>query len=114
VRKTAEDACFHHLRALNLRPLSKKAIARATEVVAELGRCIEDAGFAVGPPEVKNLGRGRAAFGFKRVPGAAPLVGRVQQRFLKASHGCERRVHLATRLSKIIANDRRDTVNGNL
>ena len=39
-RKAAENACFHYLKGLNQKPLSPQALARATAVVAELGRCI--------------------------------------------------------------------------
>ena len=35
-RKAAENACFHYLKGLNLKPLSPQALARATAVVAEL------------------------------------------------------------------------------
>ena len=114
VRKTAEDACFHHLKGLNLSPLSKHALARARAVVVDLGRCIRRAGFPTGPPDVRNLGRGRAAFGFKPLPKATGLTRRDRQRYISASHRCERQVQFAQRLSKIIADDRKDTVGGNL
>ena len=56
-RKAAERACFHHLEGLNLEPLSPHAIALATRVVADLGRCLNSYGHKVGPPQVRNLGR---------------------------------------------------------
>jgi hypothetical protein len=114
IRKAADDACFHHLKGLNLSPLSKHAIARANKVVASLGRCIRRHGYAVGAPDVKNLGRGRASFGFKPLPDNRRHSRRYWQRYTRVAHRCEREVHLAKRLSKIIADDRKDSVGGNL
>src|SRR5919198_4401582 len=95
VRKAADDACFHHLKGLNLSPLSKQAIARANKVVASLGRCIRRAGYRVGPPQVRNLGRGRASFGFAPLPGNPGYSRAYLERFTRASHACEKRMHFA-------------------
>jgi hypothetical protein len=67
-----------------------------------------------GAPDVKNLGRGRASFGFKPLPDNRQHTRRYWQRYTQVEHGCERRVDLARRLSKIIADDRKDTVDNNL
>jgi hypothetical protein len=104
-RKATENACFHYLKGLNLKPLSPQALARATAVVAELGRCIRGHGFTVGEPEVKNLSRGRAFFGFKAAP--RPANSSAQQKLLvRVQHACERQVRMAARISKIIDEDR--------
>jgi hypothetical protein len=104
-RKAAENACFHYLKGLNLKPLSPQALARATAVVAELGRCIRGHGFTVGEPEVKNLSRGRAFFGFKAAP--RPAYSSAQQKLLvSVQHACEKQVDMAARISKIIDEDR--------
>jgi hypothetical protein len=106
-RKAAEDACFHYLKGLNLRPLSRQALARADAVLEDLRRCIHGHGYEVGEPEVRNLSRGRAFFGFKRVPGDAPPPGSAgHARYLRDLHACEKRVGLARRISKIIDEDR--------
>ena len=106
-RKAAENACFHHLTALNLKPLSPQALARATVIVAELGRCIRSHGFTVGKPEVKNLSRGRAFFGFEATPRPA-YSGPQQERLAHVQHACEKQVDMAARISKIIDEDRDD------
>ena len=104
-RKAAENACFHYLKGLSLKPLSPQALARATAVVAELGRCIRGHGFTVGEPEVKNLSRGRAFFGFKAAP--RPAHGSAQQELLvHVQRACEKQVDMAARISKIIDEDR--------
>ena len=106
-REAADNACFHYLKALNLNPLSAQALARATAVVAELGRCIRSHGFTVGKPEVKNLSRGRAFFGFKGTPRPA-YTGAQQERLAHVQHACEKQVDMAARISKIIDEDRDD------
>ena len=114
-RKAAEDACFHHLKGLNLAPLSPHAIALATRVVADLGRCLRSHGHEVGTPQVRNLGRGRASFGFKELPTRgreywqSPAGRREAPRLQRDQLVCERRVRMAARLNKIIADDRRRT-----
>jgi hypothetical protein len=112
-RKAADDACFHLLTGLNLKPLSRHAIALADKVVADLGRCLRSYGHEVGPPQVQNLGRGRASFGFEPLPGRdreywQSAAGQRELRRLQPDQlTCEKRVKLAARLSKIIADDRR-------
>jgi hypothetical protein len=115
-RKAADDACFHHLKGLNLSPLSKNAIARANKVVASLGPCIRRSGYPAGAPDVKNLGRGRASFGFKptRANYDRRNDRRYWQRYTQVMHRCEQQVHLAKRLTKIIEEDRKETVDDNL
>jgi hypothetical protein len=104
-RQAAEDACFHHLEGLNLKPLSPHALALSTAVVADLGRCFRSHGYIVGKPEVKNLPRGKASFGFTPTP--RPGWTRADWgRFTRIGHACEKRVGMAERLSKIIAEDR--------
>ena len=83
-RRAAENACFHYLKALNLKPLSPQALARATAVVVELGRCF---------------------FGFKAAP--RPAYSTAQQKLLvSVQHACEKQVDMAARISKIIDEDR--------
>jgi hypothetical protein len=101
-RRAADDACFHYLQGLNLSPLSSKAIAKAKLVLTELRSCLQEKGYTVGAPTVRNLGRGRAFFGFSSVPNQPPL----SPQLLRAQHACERRVDLDARLDKIIKADR--------
>jgi hypothetical protein len=101
MRTAAEKACFHHLKGLNMSPLSRRAKQRALAVLRELSRCMEGYGYAMGPPVVKNLSRGRAFFGFKGAH-QPPLTARLRH----AQHTCERRVDLAGKLDRIIAEDR--------
>jgi hypothetical protein len=113
IRKRADDACFHHLKGLNLKPLSPHAIALATKVVQELGDCLRAFGHEVGKAEVRNLGRGRAFFGFKPVEGQdraywQSAAGRRESKLLQRHQPiCEKRVRLAARITKIIDDDRR-------
>ncbi len=58
-------------------------------------------GYAMGPPVVKNLSRGRAFFGFRN-PHPPPLTKSLRQ----AQHTCEKRVNMAGQLDRIIADDR--------
>jgi len=102
-REAAERACFHHLKGLNLRPLSLEALDRANSVLRELGRCLREKGFKVGTPQSRNLSRGRAAFVFKFV---VPPSGLTQAQWLRQQHACERKVNLARRMTKIIDEDR--------
>jgi hypothetical protein len=113
-RAAAERACFHHLKGLNLRPLSRQAIARAEKVVADLGRCLRRRGHRVGAPDVRNLGRGRASFGFKPLPYQRDraywqsAAGRRKARELaRDGLACEKQVSMAQRLTKIVNEDRR-------
>jgi hypothetical protein len=117
IRKRADDACFHHLKGLNLKPLSPHAIALATKVVEELGSCLRSYGHRIGKAEVRNLGRGRASFGFRPAAGARSATdrtywqsaaGRREATLLERHQAiCEKRVRLAPRLTKIINDDRR-------
>lgn len=112
-RKAADNACFYHLRGLNLTPLSPHAIALANKVVNDLGRCLRSHGHEVGRAQVRNLGRGRASFGFESLPGRDRAywqspAGKRELKTLERDHlTCERRVNMAARLTKIIADDRR-------
>jgi hypothetical protein len=109
-RKAAEDACFRHLKGLNLRPLSKAATTRAKDVLADFAACIRGKGYRAGPPVVENLPRGRARFGLKDPPGTHARgywnspAGKKQRRVMLA---CETEVDMARRVSKIIDEDRR-------
>ena len=108
-RIAAENACFRHLKGLNLRPLSPKAIARAKTVLADLRECLQARGFDAGLPVVENLSRGRARFGLQSLPRQnqtywrSPTGRRHQRRSLR----CEKEVHMADRITKIINEDRR-------
>lgn len=104
-KKAAEDACFHHLKGLNLRPLSAHALKHATAAVGDLGRCIRSHGYSVGKAAVKNLGRGTALFGFEPTPRPG-WTSADWDRFTQVDHACEKQVDMAARLSKIIAADR--------
>jgi len=109
-RKAADSACFPHLEGLNLAPLSPHAIALATRVVADLGRCLRSYGHKVGKPQVRNLGRGRASFGFTQPPAPKTPGRQVEaQRLHRDQLICEKRVKMAARLNKIVADDRRHT-----
>jgi hypothetical protein len=95
-------ACFHHLKGLTLKPLSRAAKSRAANVLRELRACVRAAAaYDLGKPVVRNLSRGRAFFGFEPLRG-----GRPNKRVAAAMHACERRVHLAARIDRIIAVDR--------
>ena len=101
VRKAAENACYHHLKGLNMSPLSRPARARALGVLRQLSKCLRGYGYVVGRPVVKNLSKGRAFFGFENAP-KAPSTARLRN----AQHTCERRVNMAGKLDRIIADDR--------
>jgi hypothetical protein len=83
--------------------------------VADLGRCLSSYGHEVGRPQVRNLGRGRASFGFEQLPTRdrnywQSPAGRLEARRLHQDQLiCEKRVKMAARLNKIIADDRRVT-----
>src|SRR5262249_23040882 len=101
----AMNACFHFLKGLNLKPLSPDALARARAVVADLGRCLGDHGYAAGEPVARNLTKGRAFFGFDRAPEphADTSAGRAQP--ARVEHACERQVRMAARIDAIVAKD---------
>jgi hypothetical protein len=100
-REAATRACFHTLKGLDMRPLSRQGQKRALVVLRELRRCIERHGQEVGPPIFRNMTMGRMMFGFQ---GSRPP--RSRQQFERAQHACERQVHLARRISQVIADDR--------
>jgi hypothetical protein len=100
-REAAGKACFRHLKGLNMAPLSRHAKQRALGVLRQLSRCMQGYGYAMGPPLVKNMSRGRAFFGFRN-PHPPPLTKRLAQ----AQHNCEKRVDMAGQLDRIIADDR--------
>jgi hypothetical protein len=101
-RDAAMKACFHNLEGLNVQPLSGHAKARAIKVLLQLRRCLRGYGLEPGEPVVQNKSFGRAFFGFENgKPGPPSSQGR------HAQSVCEKRVDLARRISKIIAEDRR-------
>jgi hypothetical protein len=100
VREAAQRACFHTLKGLDMRPLSKEAKLRALAVLRELSRCMLARGHRMGRPVVKNLTLGRAFFGFQ----SAPRPGGTH--LIRDEHACEKQVDLAGRIDTIIAADR--------
>jgi hypothetical protein len=100
-REAAARACFHTIKGLDNRPLSRQGQRRALVVLRELRRCIQRHGYKVGAPIVRNMTLGRMMFGFERI---APPPSR--QRFERDQHACERQVHLAKKINQIIADDR--------
>jgi hypothetical protein len=100
-RKAAEDACFHNLKGLELRPLTPRAKQCAIGVLKQLSACLRGFGYETGPPVVRNMSRGRAFFGFTN-PRSTPPSARLRL----AQHTCEKRVILAGKLDRIIARDR--------
>ena len=106
-RKTAQEACFHLLKGLNLKPLSRQALARANSVIAELGQCMRDHGHKVGVPNAKNLGQGTASFGFSRVRRPKGYwASPAGKRYVKDLDMCMEEIHFAARLTRIIKADR--------
>jgi hypothetical protein len=101
-REIAMKACFHNLEALDMQPLSSRAKARALEVLLRLRRCMRGYGYELGDPVVQNKSFGRAFFGFENAPAAPPTSRRRH-----AQRACEKRVDMARKISKIIAEDRR-------
>ena len=117
-RKAADDACFHHLKGLNPQPLSRHAIVLATKVWRTLGRCLRSYGHKVGPGRGAEPRPRPGLFGFKAQPGRGRTYWqsaagqREMRRRQRDQLTCEKRVRMAARLSKIIADDRR--IPGNL
>jgi hypothetical protein len=103
-REAATRACFHTIKGLDNRPLSRQGQKRALVVLRELRRCIQRHGYKIGAPIVRNMTLGRMMFGFERT--GRPLPSSARQRFERDQHACERQVHLAKRISKVIADDR--------
>jgi hypothetical protein len=97
-REAAAKACFHTLKGLDMRPLSREAQRRALAVLGQVKRCLARRGHVVGKPIVKPMSMGRWMFGFDR---AAQGPGSVRD-----GHACERSTHLAAKLDRIIADDR--------
>ena len=102
-REAAMRACFHTIKGLDHRPLSRQGQRRALVVLRELRRCIKRHGYSVGAPIVKNMTLGRMMFGFEPTGGPRPAS---RQRFERDEHACERQVQLAKRISRIIDQDR--------
>jgi hypothetical protein len=100
-RDKAMKACFHNLAGLNNQPLSEHAHKRAIKVLLQLKRCLRGYGIEVGRPIVQNMSFGRARFGFQG------LVRPLSAKQIRAQRACERRVDMARRISRIIAEDRR-------
>lgn len=99
--EAATRACFTYLRpVVSTKPLSAGAKARAVKVLEQLRSCVRKAGFELGAPIVKDMTLGRAMFGFQ--PGPSPPSSAMT----KAEHTCERRIHLARRISAIVDADR--------
>jgi hypothetical protein len=103
-RQAADDTCFHHLKGtVSTKPLSLNAKSRAIRVLRALAHCMQEFGYEMGPPMVRDLPRGRAFFGFSHitaVPGGRARDNR------RARLICEKRVDLAGALDRIIADDR--------
>jgi hypothetical protein len=108
-RRAAENACFHHLTGLDLRPLSPKAIARAKGVLEDLRECLRAKGFVAGAPVVRNLGRGKAFFGLSSLPnqGRSYWRSRAGTQHQRASRRCEREIDMGRRISAIVEEERR-------
>ena len=100
-REAAMRACFHTLKGLDMRPLSRQGQRRALAVLRELRRCMQRHGHTLGTPIVRNLSMGRMMFGFER----APRQGS-RQRYAHDQHVCEKQVDLARKIDRIIADDR--------
>lgn len=97
-REAAARACFHTLKGLDMRPLSREAQRRALAVLGRLRRCMARRGHVLGKPIVQYRGLGRWMFGFTRAPS--------ERGSIRDQHACERSTHLAARLDRIIADDR--------
>jgi hypothetical protein len=106
-RKSAQEACFPLLKGLNLKPLSRQALARANRVIAELGQCMRDRGHKVGVPNAKNLGHGTASFGFSHVERPKGYwASTAGKRYVKDLDTCMEQIHFAAKLTRIIKADR--------
>ena len=105
-RNAAMKACFHNLAGLNNEPLSERAHKRALRVLVQLKRCLQGFGYEVGRPVVRNMSFGRAMFGFD----GTNTRGSARQQH--AELVCERRVDMARKISRIIADDRRTAHSG--
>ena len=100
-RVAADRACFHYLKGLDTTPLSRQARSRALRVLEEVRNCLLRVGYDLGTPTVRNLGRGRAFFGFRNEKHLKPSA-----RLRDLEYRCEQQVHLAKRIDRIVAADR--------
>jgi hypothetical protein len=100
-RAAATRACFHTLKGLDMRPLSRHGRTRALAVLRQLRRCMQRRGHTLGAPTVRNLSMGRMMFGFERSPRQGS-----RQRLERDEHACEKQVQLAKKISRIIDDDR--------
>jgi hypothetical protein len=95
--EAADAACFHYLEGtVSTKPLSRAAQKAALVPLRELKACLAAHGYHVGKPIVRLMSRGRAMFGFDRAVRTPRTV----------QLGCEAKVHLARRISRIIRIDR--------
>jgi hypothetical protein len=97
----ADRVCSRLLPARDKLPLSPRAHRQALEVLQKLAACVRRAGFELGLPVVTDLPRGRAFFGFRKLPSSSSGSG-----VRSAELRCEQKVHMSTALDKIIAADR--------
>jgi hypothetical protein len=103
-REAAMRACFHHLKGLNLKPLSATARAHAVDALRDFSGCMGARGYPFfHDPVVRNMSLGRAFFGFAKGDPRLPAVQR-SERFRSAQRTCEK--SLNARLDAIIALDR--------
>jgi hypothetical protein len=107
-RRAADRACFHFLRpVVSTKPLSAHARAQARAALRSFAGCMKSRGydFFESQPVVKNLGLGRAFFGFERADPRAAMVQR-SPRFLRERTACEQKLNAT--LDGIIATDRHE------
>jgi len=100
-RLSANRACARILDSLRLPPLSPRAKRRALRVLAEVRSCLLRAGYDLGTPVVRDLGNGRAFFGFRNENHLRPTA-----RLQGLEYRCEHEVGLAKRIDRIVAEDR--------
>ena len=104
-RDSAMKTCFHNLAGLNNQPLSERAHRRAIKVLLQVKHCLQGFGIEVGKPIVQNMSFGRARFGFDG-SGSRP-ANQTRAETTRIDRLCERRVDMARKISRIIAEDRR-------
>jgi hypothetical protein len=98
-RNAADAACYHFLKGtVSTKPLSPNARRKALEPLRALKACLASHGYTVGTPIVRDLGRGRAMFGFTATQSRIPPI---------VQHTCENEVKLPQKLDAIIKADRR-------
>lgn len=104
--EAAEKACSHLLKGtVSLKPLSREARRAALEPLRDLKRCLEGRGYEIGKPTVKNMGRGRAMFGFDAA-GPPPASAGARARLQAAQRACERQTSFEARIDAIVKADR--------